>query len=68
MTVNELIALLNKIKNKDKKVFIAVHTYTQRWPVAYTEPMETDYLQQTDSEARILTWLPDNMHTVERKH
>ena len=70
MTVNELIEKLNKIENKNQQVVISVHTATQRWPVAYTEVIagDPDYLQQTGTEVRLLTWLPDNMHTVERKH
>ena len=69
MDVKRLIELLNKIENKDQPVVISVHTATQPWPVAYTEVIagDPDYLQQTGTEVRLMTWLPDNMHTVSRK-
>lgn len=68
MTVQELIDQLNKIEDKSKTVFISIHTNTQHYPVAYTtiNPM-SGFFQQTDREVRLFTWLPKNMHTVERK-
>lgn len=67
MTVQQLIDLLNKIEDKSKQVKISVHQYNKVYPVAYTNPSGHDYLEQNDATIRINTWLPDNMHTVERK-
>lgn len=68
MTVQELIDQLSKIEDKSKTVGIAVHTSTQRYPVAYTEitPM-SGHFEQVDKEVRLFTWLPNGMYTIQRK-
>lgn len=68
MTVQELIDQLQKIEDKSKHVEVAVHTNTQRYPVAYVNinPM-SGYFQQTDRDVRLYVWLPNGMNTVQRK-
>jgi len=68
MTVKELIALLEKIENKDKEVQIAIRQYNKAYPVAYCAPNDRDYLNQTECAARITVSLPDNMRTMTYKN
>lgn len=70
MTVNELISLLNKIENKDKRVEIEINQYTKRYPVAFTNimnPVTGPYLFQVGEVVRIQTFLPEGMHVVTKK-
>ncbi len=67
MKVSELIYLLEKIENKDKKVLISVGQYNKVYPVAYCKLWASNYLWQSDYAIRINITLPDNMYTVVRR-
>lgn len=69
MTVNELIAALQEIENKDQPVQIQVRQYNKASPVAYLDLKQG--LGQVWGNVRITAWLPetdtDFMITATRK-
>lgn len=67
MTVKELIALLKKIENKDKKILVAVNQTNKAYPVTYCTPWDSDYLRQNDYDVQVNITLPDDMYTVHRQ-
>jgi len=68
MNVKELIEKLEAIEDKDKEVAISIYQYNKAYPIAHTRLSSNRYLNQTDSEVRLSTWLPDNVFTVKRKN
>lgn len=66
MTVQELIDSLEKLENKDMPVRIAVMQYNKVNHVAVTK---IDLIRTWHGlqHLMLVSWLPDNMHTVTRK-
>lgn len=67
MKVRELIALLEKIENKDKNVLVAVNVNSKAYPVTYCKPWDKDYLRQNEYDVQMNISLPSNMYTAVRK-
>jgi hypothetical protein len=67
MTVQELIDLLQTVKDKNNEVVIEIGVYTRAYPAAYT-PVRKAFFQLEDTGTyRLYTCLPNNMYTVEKK-